>query len=148
MVPGAHLRYWFWYTNNLGGSPNLDEFVVQVSGDGIVWTTATTVQSSATLWREADITLNGLLAVGSAIRVRFIAQDLGAGSLVEAGIDDVKIVNIGCSSVIGDINGDGLVNGFDLATLLSQWGGPGSGDLNGDQIVGGADLAFLLSNWG
>lgn len=148
MVPGAHLRYWFWYTNNLGGSPNLDEFVVQVSGDGIVWTTATTVQSSATLWREADITLNGLLAVGSAIRVRFIAQDLGAGSLVEAAIDDVKIVNIGCSSVIGDINGDGLVNGFDLATLLSQWGGPGSGDLNGDQIVGGADLAFLLSNWG
>lgn len=148
MVPGAHLRYWFWYTNNLGGSPNLDEFVVQVSGDGIVWTTATTVQSSATLWREADITLNGLLAVGSAIRVRFIAQDLGAGSLVEAAIDDVKIVNIGCSSVIGDINGDGLVNGFDLATLLSQWGGPGSGDLNGDQIVGGSDLAFLLSNWG
>ena len=148
MVPGAHLRYWFWYTNNLGGSPNLDEFVVQVSGDGIVWTTATTVQSSATLWREADITLNGLLAVGSAIRVRFIAQDLGAGSLVEAAIDDVKIVTIGCPAVIGDFNGDGLVNGFDLATLLSQWGGPGSGDLNGDQIVGGTDLAILLSNWG
>ena len=148
MVAGAHLRYWFWYTNNLGGSPNLDEFVVQVSSDGIVWTTATTVQSSATAWREADITLDGLVAVGSNIRVRFIAQDLGAGSLVEAAIDDVKIVTIGCPAEIGDINGDGLVNGADLTILLSQWGGPGSGDLNGDQIVGGADLAALLSNWG
>ena len=86
--------------------------------------------------------------VVSAIRVRFIAQDLGAGSLVEAAIDDVKIVTIGCPAVIGDVNGDRLVNGFDLTILLSQWSGSGSADLNGDHIVCGADLAFLLSNWG
>lgn len=47
----------------------------------------------------------------------------------------------------GDFNGDGLVNGADLATLLSQWGGPGSADLNGDGVVNGTDLAELLANW-
>lgn len=47
----------------------------------------------------------------------------------------------------GDLNGDGLVNGIDLATLLSQWGGSGSGDLDGDGTIGGGDLATLLSGW-
>lgn len=47
-----------------------------------------------------------------------------------------------------DLNGDGLVNGADLAALLSQWGGDGPADLTGDGVVNGADLANLLSNWG
>ena len=47
-----------------------------------------------------------------------------------------------------DINGDGVVDGADLASMLSQWGGPGSGDLNGDGTVDGADLANLLANFG
>ncbi len=54
---------------------------------------------------------------------------------------------------IGDIDGCGVVNGFDLASLLSNWGPcvPGQpclGDLNGDGVVNGADLATLLANWG
>lgn len=46
-----------------------------------------------------------------------------------------------------DLNGDGLVNGADLATLLSQWGQLGSADLTGDGVVNGADLAALLAAW-
>jgi hypothetical protein len=46
-----------------------------------------------------------------------------------------------------DINGDGAVNGFDLAILLSQWSGPGSADLDLSGIVDGIDLAFLLARW-
>jgi hypothetical protein len=46
-----------------------------------------------------------------------------------------------------DLNGDGFVNGADLAMLLGQWGGAGSGDLTGDGIVNGADLAILLGAW-
>jgi len=39
---------------------------------------------------------------------------------------------------------------FDLAALLSEWGvkNPALGDLDGDGVVGGADLAILLGNWG
>lgn len=51
---------------------------------------------------------------------------------------------------LGDLNGDGVVNGTDLAILLSVWNTSGSGtgaDLNGDGMVNGADLAALLSVW-
>jgi probable HAF family extracellular repeat protein len=51
-----------------------------------------------------------------------------------------------------DINGDGAVNGFDLALLLGQWGPcptqPCTGDLDGDGMVNGKDLAILLAAWG
>jgi len=48
----------------------------------------------------------------------------------------------------GDLNGDGSVNGGDLAILLGNWGGSGAGDINGDGTVNAGDLAILLGNWG
>ncbi len=53
-------------------------------------------------------------------------------------------------AVLGDLNGDGVVNAGDLAILLAAWG-PCSdcpADLDGDGVVGAADLAALLANWG
>jgi hypothetical protein len=47
----------------------------------------------------------------------------------------------------GDFDGNGVVDGADLATLLNGWGGA-AGDLNGDATTNGADLAILLNNWG
>ncbi len=51
------------------------------------------------------------------------------------------------SSLLGDLNGDGLVGPGDLSMLLNNWGANGMGDLNGDAIVGAADLAILLGAW-
>jgi hypothetical protein len=58
-------------------------------------------------------------------------------------------------SGVGDLNGDGVVDGADLAIHLatggdSSWGGVS--DLNGDGVVDGADMAIQLSggldsNW-
>lgn len=48
---------------------------------------------------------------------------------------------------VGDLNGDGRVNGQDLANLLSAWGGSGPADLNGNGSVEGGDIALLLANW-
>ena len=52
----------------------------------------------------------------------------------------------------GDLNNDGIVNGVDLAIILSTWGLCGSGDciadINQDGLVNGVDLAVVLSNWG
>lgn len=47
-----------------------------------------------------------------------------------------------------DLNGDGQINGADLAIVLGQWGTPGSADLDGDGVVGGSDLAIVLGSWG
>lgn len=55
---------------------------------------------------------------------------------------------------LGDLNGDGVVNGFDLALLLGAWGAcparPAAcpADLDGNSIVNGVDLAILLASWG
>ena len=57
-----------------------------------------------------------------------------------------------------DLNGDGVVNGFDLGILLASWSipptAPGCGgtipcaaDLNGDGVVNGFDLGILLGSW-
>jgi hypothetical protein len=51
-----------------------------------------------------------------------------------------------CPAIPGDLNGDGVVNGVDLASLLSSWGQP-DGDLSGDGTTDANDLAILLSNW-
>lgn len=51
-------------------------------------------------------------------------------------------------AITGDVNGDGCVNGADLAELLGSWGNPGGpADLNEDNNVDGADLSILLGNW-
>lgn len=51
--------------------------------------------------------------------------------------------------VPGDLDGDGLVNGADLGTLLGQWGScvGCSGDFNADGVVDGNDLGTLLGGW-
>ena len=47
----------------------------------------------------------------------------------------------------GDLDGNGVVDGADLAILLGAWG-TNQYDLDGDGIVGGSDLAILLGDWG
>lgn len=50
-----------------------------------------------------------------------------------------------------DVDGNGHVNGPDLAILLSSWGTTypaSSADVNSDGLVDGMDLALVLSDWG
>ncbi len=48
-----------------------------------------------------------------------------------------------------DINGDGIVDGADLSTLLGAWGDMGGpADIDGSGLVDGADLSTLLGYWG
>ena len=60
--------------------------------------------------------------------------------------------------LVGDLNGDMVVNGFDLGILLANWsipaGTPGCdgelpcpADINDDTFVDGFDLGILLANW-
>ena len=57
----------------------------------------------------------------------------------------------GCTG-FNDINHDGVIDGSDLAWLLSRWGllavAAPEADLDQDGVIGGGDLAILLNNWG
>jgi hypothetical protein len=55
--------------------------------------------------------------------------------------------------ILGDLNGDGVVDVSDLLLLLGAWGPCSAGqpcpaDLIGNGTVGVSDLLTLLSNWG
>lgn len=79
----------------------------------------------------ARLLISGTFADGSSTTV-------GSSTLVMNGVP---------VPIIGDINGDGVVNGFDLGLLLSGWGQPGPTDLNNDGTTNGFDLGVLLTNW-
>ena len=65
-----------------------------------------------------------------------------AGSALQANLEFSPLPNI------ADLNGDGKVDGQDLARLLGAWGSSAGGaDLNGDGTVDGQDLAILLGEW-
>jgi hypothetical protein len=51
---------------------------------------------------------------------------------------------------LGDGTGDDMVDGTDLAIVLSLWGTTGAetADLDGNGTIDGGDLALLLANWG
>ena len=54
-----------------------------------------------------------------------------------------------CETCPGDANGDGQVNGADLAFVLGWWGtDEASADFNQDGMVDGADLSYVLGYWG
>lgn len=46
-----------------------------------------------------------------------------------------------------DLNGDRIVGGADLTTLLAAWG-TAAADINGDGTTNGSDLTVLLAGWG
>jgi len=64
--------------------------------------------------------------------------------------DPLARVSLTRPTIVGDLTGDGAVDGADLSTVLSSWGVEGPAlpaDLNHDGVINGADLSFVLSNW-
>ncbi|MBM4113427.1 MAG: hypothetical protein FJ253_08680 [Phycisphaerae bacterium] len=147
--PNSVLRYWRWYSNNQGAAPNSDSMLVEVSTDGATWTLIEEVSTSANAWIEASFAMGDIVSPPGPFRVRFVARDLNAGSLVEAAIDDLSIEGPSCAVNAADFNQDGVVDGDDLGTLLGQWGKCVGcpADLNGDGVVDGDDLGALLGEW-
>jgi len=147
--PESTLRYWRWYSNNLGGAPNSDSMLVLYSLDDVSWSLLEEVSASATAWIEASFNVGDFVQPPGLFKLRFVARDLGAGSLVEAGVDDVLVEAPACGSSQGDVNLDGVVNGADLSLVLGSWG-PCNGcaaDVDGNGAVDGADLAVVLGAW-
>lgn len=146
--PETRVSYWYWYSNNQGSAPNEDSMPVQVSANGTTWVQVDLISTNAGAWTNRTFRIADFVAGSAATRVRWVARDLGTGSVVEAAVDDVQVIRYDCTSFVAeDFNRDGRVDGADLGTLLGSWGLAGSTDLTGDGITNGADLAQLLAAW-
>ena len=50
--------------------------------------------------------------------------------------------------IVGDIDGNGAVDGIDLGLMLAAWGTKDpAANLDGFGVVGGPDLGLLLAGW-
>lgn len=166
----AFIQYARWYSNNQGSAPNADSMPVYISNNnGATWTLLEDVAENAGTWVEKNFRVSDFVTPSANIKLRFVARDLGEGSIVEAGVDDIKIVLVDCeeptfcasdfvSSSSFQPPSDGFVDGADLAYLLGEWGA-NAGSLADvvsnvtfqpppDGFVDAADLAFLLGEWG
>ena len=155
----ATLSYYRWYTNDAGASPNADTFVVEIN-DGSGWVNLETVgpASPGAAWQFVSFDVASVVNLTSTVQVRFIASDLGSGSIVEAAIDDFTVDTFECDFMPpmdceGDADGSNTVDFDDLNLVLGNWGTAGpDGDVfpagTGDGAVNFDDLNLVLGNWG
>jgi len=149
--PNSIVSYRRWYSNNTGSAPNADSMPVQISSDGgTTWVLLEDVTENANAWVEKSFRVADFVTPGANVRLRFQARDLAAGSVVEAGVDSVRILTTACppGGDPADLNSDGVVDSQDLAIVLNGWGTPGPGDIDGNGTVDSADLASVLNSWG
>jgi len=87
------IRYWKWYSNNQGFSPNNDFWHVDISNDGgASWTAVEHTNISTNCWMSHTFELSAYYPTPGRIQLRFVAADEGGGSMVEAGVDDLILV--------------------------------------------------------
>jgi hypothetical protein len=147
----VRFSYWRWYSNEAGSNPNADTMPEELSVDGgTTWVLVEDVTENARAWVLRSFRVADFATPTSQLRLRFRARDLGSGSVIEAGVDDVRVwgVTLDCTPPNpSDLNGDGAVDGVDLGILLGQWGSPGTADFNDDGVVDGVDMGVLLGAW-
>ncbi len=59
-------------------------------------------------------------------------------------------VNLDVITILGDVNGDHVVNGLDISLIASHWLQSGfgkQGDGNFDNVVNGLDISLVASHW-
>ena len=105
-------------------------------------------------WRTHEITTAQLITAGvpptSEMKIRFTANDADPQSIVEGGVDALRIQDFDCTDPCpSDVNGDGTVNVQDFLGLLADWGATGGpADVNGDGTVNVEDFLQMLAEWG
>lgn len=119
------IGYWRWYSNDQGSAPNADVFVVDVSNDGTTWTNVETVgpagEGTGGGWLHHTFRVSDFVPPSATTRLRFVASDLGSGSIVEAAIDDLVVVDCDACSVGAPAEVGGVVASFSSPILQLTW---------------------------
>ena len=97
----AIISYWRWYTNDEGAAASTDVFTVDVTDDdGDNWINVETVgpvgPEASGEWFYHEFRLSAFVDPTAQVRVRFVASDEGAASLVDAAVDDFTVSALVC----------------------------------------------------
>lgn len=153
MTGGGVISYLYWLNDETNTMGPEDFFRVEIATNagGTNWAQYREYTSGASVWRGDAIELSDAVATDT-VRVRFTVADLGAGDVIEAGLDAFSIEQIDCQATpcVGDVDGgDDIVNVSDLLAMLAAWGtNDPVFDIVPDGNVDIQDLLLLLSVWG
>lgn len=85
------VRYSRWFSADRGAAQD-DAWVVDASNDGgVTWTNAVTSLESRAAWVDETVDVDALFGAADRVQLRFVASDMGDGSVVEAGVDDLRL---------------------------------------------------------
>jgi hypothetical protein len=97
----AIVKYYRWYSNNLGGAPGEDTWAVQVRNNGGQWSDVERTTDSSNGWVVVRFDLLALYGANLGnVQFKFIASDLINPSLVEAAVDDFELLTGSGSSAV------------------------------------------------
>lgn len=141
------LTFWLWYSNDAGNNPGTDSMPIHVSDDdGASWTLLDEITATTAGWEPRTYTLTDLVSGTDRVRLRFVARDLGGGSIVEAAVDDVRVFTVETCARTADLNGDGLYDFFDVSAFLGLFnGGDPAADFNDDGVLDFFDVSAFLA---
>ncbi len=131
------VSYYRWYSNDQGGSANSDIFEVDISNNnGASWTSVEVVgpdgPGTAGGWIQYEFRVSDLVTPTAQMQMRFIASDLGQGSIVEAAIDDFLVSDVACGDGIGTLYCNGNPNSIGQVSTIV---GMGSNSLAANNLV-------------
>jgi carboxypeptidase T len=125
----AFVSYWRWYNNDMSDNPGNDKWIVEVSNDGGgSWFELENTTESIHEWVNKQFVLAlPEFELTSIVQFRFIAEDIfhqgdngSGGSLVEGALDDFEISVFSDSPIVlGDVNGDQLINIVDIISVVN-----------------------------
>ncbi|MBN2603522.1 MAG: type IV pilin [Candidatus Thermoplasmatota archaeon] len=131
----AEIKYAIWYTNNFGQYPNNDYFRVYISDDdGSSWILVDSIGPNTPLperWIEYSFKAEDYINLNNQVKIRFEASDLGAGSVVEAGVDGILVTGL---QILNENNLTGFVDELHIYNRV----------LSGEQIY----QNYLCSRYG
>jgi len=149
----THVRLGFWRWLGVDHA-DYDRATVRVSLNGddwpIVWENHDRITDSQWVYQEIDI--SAIANDQPEVYLRWVMGETdGSRRFCGWNIDDVRVMGYGPVELVGDLDGNCVVNIADLAIMLANYGShdatPEEGDLDGDQDVDLSDLSLLLANY-
>jgi hypothetical protein len=163
LAPGeqASLAY-AWHLHHVSpAGGDLVRLDVSTTGTAGPYSPTVTHTGSGTLWNRArhpTAQAGGSIALSANTAIRFIATDGNPQSIVEAAIDDVRVMgDCATTTCRADANHDGAVDVDDLIAVILSWGAcgppgpPCPADIappGGNGQVDVDDLIAIILGWG